>query len=67
MRRQFALRGSAEMVVVASIISILVMVAPAAAATEFCSTCSKENKPVCGLDGQVSKFEGFQLFNFCFV
>jgi hypothetical protein len=55
------------MVVVASIISILVMVAPAAAATEFCSTCSKENKPVCGLDGQVSKFEGFQLFNFCFV
>lgn len=53
MPRQFApLTGAAGMVVV-SIFAILVMVAPTAKAAEFCSTCTKENKPVCGLDGQV--------------
>ena len=54
MPSQFApLTGAAGMVVVMSF-AFLVMVAPTPAnAAEFCSTCTKENKPVCGLDGQV--------------
>jgi hypothetical protein len=58
MPRQLApLQGAAGMVVV-SIFIFLVMVAPTAGAAEFCSTCTKENKPVCGLDGQVRYFGG---------
>ena len=58
MPRQLAPLQGAAGIMVMCIFAMLVMATSAANSTAFCSTCTKENKPVCGLDGQVSYFAG---------